>query len=160
MVRKRNCWVLPSSAPVTTPGPTAAAGSLPTAQPAPCTVAALRGPPQNRDAFLGGCHTHEHPHPPGTLVDLISEKHSFRLQRLERLGLTSSSYRGWFPRLGPVTEKIQSHFWQQHKILDSSLHSSVPQFPFSQAVLAATSHPHVTKINACKLPFLISHTSV
>lgn len=92
--------------------------------------------------------------------DLISEKCSFQLQRLERLVLTSSSCKGWFPRIRPVTEKTHSHFWQQLKILDSSLCFSVPQFPFSQLVLVTTSQPHTTKINACKLPFILLHASV
>lgn len=76
---------------------------------------------------LGGAH--ELPHPT-TDPDVVPEKRSFHLKKLERPVLMSSSYKGWFPRLRPVTKKIQSHFWQQLKISDSSLRSPVPQFPF------------------------------
>lgn len=157
MVRKRKCWVLPSSAPLPTPGPTAATRAFPwcSQHHAPwllwgyipetgllCSEGACRGTP-----------------PPTQDSDLITGKCPFCLRRLERLVLTSSSYKSLFPRLGPITEKTQSPFWQELKFSESSLCSSIPQFPFSRVVLVTTSHPHKTKINACKLHLSLLHVS-
>lgn len=67
VVRKRNCWVLPSSAPIPALGPATGARSLPTVQPASCMVAALGALPKMGKLWLGW-DAYEHPHPLGTLI--------------------------------------------------------------------------------------------
>lgn len=137
-----------------TPGVTTAPGAFPGCSP---SWSCFGEASQDGEGMLcSGFHAHKH-HP--SHPDLISQKCRFCLQRLV---LIRGSYKGWFPRLRAATKKKKHSliFWLQVKILDSSVHCSVPQFPFSSARPVTTPHPHITKTNNFRLPFILIHPLV